>query len=86
MADFIDDVQGTTNNANTYTEYDEGRETDDHTYPCNNTSANFIEKSFAKDLYNYWIPSGIMAEFTTSIYKGNTLLPEERQTLLQSYP
>ncbi|CAG8825950.1 20530_t:CDS:1, partial [Cetraspora pellucida] len=41
---------------------------------------------FAEDPHNYWIPSGIMAEFTTSIYKENTLLPEEHQTLLQSYP
>ncbi|CAG8672149.1 11186_t:CDS:2, partial [Cetraspora pellucida] len=47
----------TTNNANTYAEYDEGHETDDHTYPCNNTNANFIEESFAEDPHNYWIPS-----------------------------
>ncbi|CAG8475900.1 23971_t:CDS:2 [Cetraspora pellucida] len=70
----LDDVQGITNNVNTYAKYDEGHETNDHTDLYNNTNTNIIEKPFTENPHNYWIPSGIMAELTTNIYKGNTLL------------
>ncbi|CAG8815548.1 7160_t:CDS:2, partial [Gigaspora margarita] len=75
-----------TNNASTNINIEEGQgyDSDESSHaPFNN---NDLEESFDEDPHNYWIPTGIMAELTTNIYKGNSLLQQECQALLQSYP
>ncbi|CAG8449483.1 74_t:CDS:2 [Scutellospora calospora] len=84
----LDNIQGTSNNtnntsiANNNIEHAQGYNSDDNSHvPFIN---NDMEELFDEDLQNYWIPTGIMAELTTNIYKGNSLLQHEHQTFCMS--